>query len=89
VRLAHCSDLHLLSLTGAHVRDFLGKRWTGGVNLLLHRAKHYRAEVFEALVDDLNAQTVDQVVCRATSPTWRCRASTGSRAGGSTACAPS
>ena len=63
MRIAHLSDLHLLSLDGARARDFLGKRWTGGVNLIFNRGRHYRTEVFEALVADLNAQDVDEVLC--------------------------
>lgn len=63
MRLAHVSDLHLLSLEGASLRDFLNKRWTGGMNLLLHRGRHYRAEIFEALVACLNAERVDHVIC--------------------------
>lgn len=63
MRIAHLSDLHLLSLDQVRFRDFLNKRWTGGMNLLLHRGKHYRTEVFEALVEAVNAERVDQVVC--------------------------
>jgi 3',5'-cyclic AMP phosphodiesterase CpdA len=63
MRLAHVSDLHLLSLDGAGLRDFLNKRWTGGMNLLLHRGRHYRAELFDALVEDLNGQGIDHVAC--------------------------
>ncbi len=62
-RFAHFSDIHLLSLDGATFRDFVNKRWTGGVNLLLNRGRHYSTEVFEALVDDVNAQGVEEIVC--------------------------
>jgi 3',5'-cyclic AMP phosphodiesterase CpdA len=63
MRVAHLSDVHLLSLDGARVRDFVNKRWTGGLNILFNRSRHYSVEVFDALVDDLNRQDVDHVVC--------------------------
>jgi len=63
VRIAHVSDLHLLSLQGTRLLDFANKRWTGGVNLALNRGKHYQTAVFDALVDDINAQHIDQVAC--------------------------
>lgn len=63
MRIAHVSDLHLLSLDGTRLLQFLNKRWTGGINLALNRGRHYQAEVFAALVDDLNQKSVDHVVC--------------------------
>src|SRR5262245_29612170 len=63
MRLAHLSDLHLLSLDGTRLKDFVNKRWTGGVNLLLHRGRHYKTEVVDAMMEDINAQGVDQVLC--------------------------
>ena len=63
MRIAHLSDPHLLSLEGARVRDFLSKRWIGGLNLLANRARAHRPEVFDAMVDDINAAGVDHVVC--------------------------
>jgi 3',5'-cyclic AMP phosphodiesterase CpdA len=63
MRLAHFSDLHLLSLQGAKPSDFLNKRSLGGVNLLLNRGRHYRAEVFRALIEDVNGRGADEVVC--------------------------
>jgi 3',5'-cyclic AMP phosphodiesterase CpdA len=63
MRFAHFSDLHLLSLAGARALDFANKRWIGGANLLLSRGRHYRAEVFEALVADLADRALDHVVC--------------------------
>jgi hypothetical protein len=35
MRIAHFSDLHLLSLEGVPARRFLNKRFTGWVNLRL------------------------------------------------------
>ncbi len=63
MRIAHLSDLHLLSLDGARALDFAGKRLLGGINLALNRGRHYSARVFEAMVDDVNAQGVDHVAC--------------------------
>lgn len=63
MRLAHCSDLHLLSLDGRRVLDFASKRWIGGMNLLTNRGRHYHTEAFEDMVADLNDQGVDHVLC--------------------------
>jgi 3',5'-cyclic AMP phosphodiesterase CpdA len=63
VRLAHLTDIHLLSFDGARLRDFANKRWAGGLNLLVNRGRHHLAEVFDALVDDLNGLGVEQVAC--------------------------
>ena len=38
MRIAHCSDLHLLSLAGARALDFVNKRWIGGLNLIAKTA---------------------------------------------------
>jgi 3',5'-cyclic AMP phosphodiesterase CpdA len=63
LRLAHVTDVHLLSLDGARLSDFLNKRLAGGVNLLLNRGRHHTAEVFDRLVDDINEQGIEQVAC--------------------------
>lgn len=62
MRVAHCSDLHLLSLEGARMLDFANKRWIGGLNLIANRGRHYHAEVFEAMVADFNRSAIDHVV---------------------------
>jgi 3',5'-cyclic AMP phosphodiesterase CpdA len=62
MRVAHCSDLHLLSLAGARMLDFANKRWIGGLNLLANRGRHYHAQVFEAMVADFNRSAIDHVV---------------------------
>ena len=62
MKLAHCSDLHLLSLDGAKFLDFANKRWIGGLNLLSNRGRHYHSEIFEALVADVNASDVDHML---------------------------
>lgn len=63
MRIAHCSDLHLLSLEGARALDFANKRWIGGLNLLANRARQYMTSVFEAMVADFNATELDHVIC--------------------------
>ena len=63
MRLAHCSDLHLLSLDGTRAVDFASKRWIGGMNLLTNRGRHYHTEAFEDMVADLNASAVEHVLC--------------------------
>ena len=62
MRVAHCSDLHLLSLNGARALDFVNKRWIGGLNLIANRGRHHRPEVFEAMVADFNRSAIDHVV---------------------------
>jgi 3',5'-cyclic AMP phosphodiesterase CpdA len=63
MRLAHFSDLHLLSLDGAKMLDFANKRWIGGLNLLSNRARHYVGEAFDDMIVDLNQQGFDHIVC--------------------------
>jgi 3',5'-cyclic AMP phosphodiesterase CpdA len=63
MRVAHFSDLHLLSLAGARALDFANKRWIGGLNLLANRGRHYHTGVFEALIADLNRLDIDHAIC--------------------------
>jgi 3',5'-cyclic AMP phosphodiesterase CpdA len=63
VRLAHCSDLHLLSHDGARWLDLANKRWIGAMNLLSNRSRHYHVDAFDDMVGDLNAAGVDHVLC--------------------------
>ncbi len=63
MRLAHCSDLHLLSLEGTRFLDFANKRWIGGLNLLTSRGRHHHTEAFEDMVADFAAAGIDHVVC--------------------------
>jgi 3',5'-cyclic AMP phosphodiesterase CpdA len=63
MRLAHCSDLHLLSHDGAGIGKLMNKRWIGAANLLTNRSRHYHVAAFEQMVDDINAQGIDQVLC--------------------------
>lgn len=63
MRLAHCSDLHLLSHDGAKFFQFANKRWIGAMNLLSTRSRHYHTAAFEDMVADLNETGVDHVLC--------------------------
>jgi 3',5'-cyclic AMP phosphodiesterase CpdA len=64
MRVAHFSDLHLLEVGAASIRDFAtAKVLAGAVNVVLNRGRKYRVERFEALVDDLNAIRLDHAVC--------------------------
>lgn len=63
MRLAHCSDLHLLSLAGARILDFANKRWIGGLNLLSSRSRHHHTEAFEDMVADFPGAGIDHVLC--------------------------
>lgn len=63
MRIAHCSDLHLLSHDGARWLELANKRWIGAMNLLSNRSRHYHVAAFDAMVEDLNALRVDHVLC--------------------------
>src|ERR1051325_3898553 len=63
MRLAHCSDLHLLSRDGARWLDLANKRWIGAMNLLSNRSRHYHVAAFDDMVRDLNALGVEHVLC--------------------------
>ena len=63
MRLAHCSDLHLLSHDGAPWLELANKRWLGAMNLLSNRGRHYHVAAFDDMVSDLNAIGVDHVLC--------------------------
>lgn len=63
MRLAHCSDLHLLSHDGARWLDLANKRWIGAMNLLSNRSRHYHVEAFDDMIADLNALGVEHVLC--------------------------
>ena len=63
MRLAHCSDLHLLSHEGAHWIELANKRWIGAMNLISNRARLYHVAAFDDMIEDLNAQGIDHVLC--------------------------
>jgi len=63
MRLAHCSDLHLLSLDGARILDFANKRWIGGLNLLTSRSRHHHTAAFEDMIEDFPNAGIEHVLC--------------------------
>jgi 3',5'-cyclic AMP phosphodiesterase CpdA len=63
MRLAHCSDLHLLSHDGARWIQLANKRWIGAMNLLSSRSRHYHVTAFDHMVEDMNAQGIEHVLC--------------------------
>ncbi len=62
LRFLHCSDIHLLSLTGVGPHRFLNKRLTGGINLMLARGRHHSAKLFDRMVEHARDLAVDRVV---------------------------
>lgn len=62
MHLAHCSDLHLLSLEGARFLDFANKRWIGGLNLLWNRSRHHQAGIWQEMIADFNRGVADHVL---------------------------
>lgn len=63
MRIAHCSDLHLLSHDGARWIELANKRWIGAMNLISNRSRHYHVAAFDDMVRDLNEQGVEHVLC--------------------------
>jgi 3',5'-cyclic AMP phosphodiesterase CpdA len=62
LRIAHISDLHLLSVEALPVHRLVGKRFTGWVNLKLRREEKHKLEVAERVARELRAHEVDHVV---------------------------
>jgi 3',5'-cyclic AMP phosphodiesterase CpdA len=62
LRFLHCSDIHLLSLTGVGTHRFLNKRLTGGINLMLARSRHHSERLFDRMVEHAREQAIDRVV---------------------------
>lgn len=62
LRFLHCSDIHLLDLTGVGVRRFLNKRLTGGVNLALRRGRKHDGDIFDRIVDRAKALGAERLV---------------------------
>ncbi|MFH1130082.1 MAG: metallophosphoesterase [Pseudomonadota bacterium] len=61
-KIAHISDLHLLSLQGVSPLSFVNKRVLGGLNLLIRRSKEFSSDVVRALIQDLNEIEPDHVI---------------------------
>ena len=60
-RLAHISDPHFQSFRDVKVRELLGKRALGGMNLLLRRRKKHSMALLQALAEDLRGRGVDHL----------------------------
>jgi 3',5'-cyclic AMP phosphodiesterase CpdA len=60
--VGHISDLHATPVRVERASQLLNKRFLGWVSWNLRRSKLYRTEVFEALIEDLRAAAVHQVV---------------------------
>jgi 3',5'-cyclic AMP phosphodiesterase CpdA len=62
MRIAHFSDLHLLSLDGVPMRRFINKRLTGWINLRLKRGSIHKAEYVRAIAREIARAKVDHVI---------------------------
>jgi len=62
LRFAHCSDIHLLNLEGIRPWDFLNKRITGAVNLVLKRRRAHNDALFDRIVERAHELAVDRLV---------------------------
>lgn len=62
MRIAHFSDLHVLSLAGVAPHRFLNKRLTGYANLRLKRERIHRSSYVRAIAKEIRAKAVDHVV---------------------------
>ncbi len=60
-RLAHVTDPHFQSLRGVKLRDLLGKRLIGAVNLLVRRRRKHRMPLLEAVGEDLRHRQFDHL----------------------------
>jgi 3',5'-cyclic AMP phosphodiesterase CpdA len=60
-RLAHLTDPHFRSFRGARLRDFLGKRAVGGLNLVLVRWRKHRNRLLGAMLEDLRSRRIDHL----------------------------
>jgi 3',5'-cyclic AMP phosphodiesterase CpdA len=62
MRIAHFSDLHLLSLEGVPLWRFLNKRLSGWANLRLKRGHIHRASYVRAIAREIARAKIDHVV---------------------------
>jgi 3',5'-cyclic AMP phosphodiesterase CpdA len=62
MRIAHFSDLHVLSLEGVSPHRFLNKRATGYVNLRLKRGHVHHPRFVRAIAREIRKSKVDHVV---------------------------
>lgn len=61
MRIAHFSDLHLLSLEGVGFHRFLNKRLTGWAMLRFHRKSVHKPHLVRAVADEVGAARIDHV----------------------------
>ena len=59
--LAHLSDPHLGLVAAPRLRELVGKRITGFINLTRNRTRNHQAWVLDALIEDLRAQGPDHI----------------------------
>jgi 3',5'-cyclic AMP phosphodiesterase CpdA len=62
MRIAHFSDLHLLSLEGVGPHRFLNKRLTGWINIRLKRGSIHRSAYVRAIAREIARLDVEHVV---------------------------
>lgn len=62
MRIAHISDIHILHIENVRPWRYLGKRLTGGANLLLRRRKEHSADAVRRAFDQIRADGADHVV---------------------------
>jgi len=62
MRIAHFSDLHLLSLEGVGPLRFLNKRFTGYANLRLKREHVHRSAYVRAIAHEIRREGIEHVV---------------------------
>ena len=62
MRIAHFSDLHLLSLEGVGPLRFLNKRFTGYANLRLKREHVHRSAYVRAIAKEIRREGIEHVV---------------------------
>ncbi len=61
MRIAHFSDLHLLSLDGVPLRRFMNKRATGYAMLRLHRKGAHKPHAVRAVAEEVKRAKVDHI----------------------------
>jgi 3',5'-cyclic AMP phosphodiesterase CpdA len=61
MRIAHFSDLHLLSLEGVGFGRFLNKRITGMAMLKMHRGSAHKPQAVRAVAEEVRRANVDHV----------------------------
>ena len=62
MKIAHFSDLHLLSLEGVPAHRFLNKRLTGWINLRLKRGSIHRSAYVRAIAREVTRLDIEHVV---------------------------